>query len=565
MKFIKRDWLVLTGFIFISVICFLPLIKTHQIYGSGDLLFHLNRMVGFSESIQHGTLSYRSFDTLSGLGSSVNFFYPFVYILGFSSLFVLFPNSLVFAFYLGEIIVLVFTLMIAYWCMLTFSSGSKKRSIVFALLYGFSGYFMYLLSDQYVLGEAFAYVFIPVAFLGFYNIFFGDKKKWYILAMGISLLLYAHMLTTLLTIITFILILILALITRRLKINMSTLISLGKAILLTLGLTAIIYLPFLYQFRQTTIITTIKQGLLFLNGLGTNLLMAINGEHQNIGIFSVLAFVLIIIKVFQKKGDLNLRIGLFGLLVFLIGTSIFPWYNLSIDAQALIQFPYRVFGIATVFIMTFLSKVLIEFFGREHKNYYLLILFLSIFSIVSFWSKTSEERHELEDKTFLQQNNNRNRTKEILENNFVTNSDGIESIRTSRHDYIGVIDYAPEEAWQPNNRKTLLSHKVLFNNKVIESSNRYYFNRISNKINLTTSGNVDVPVFSYGNEEVKVDGKDVKHTQSERGSVQVNQLKEGIHTVTVSYKTPNWIILLWIGTIIMWLLLGIWRVFDNRK
>lgn len=565
MKFIKRDWLVLTGFIFISVMCFWPLIKTHQIYGSGDLLFHLNRMVGFSESLQHGTLGYRSFDTLSGLGSSVNFFYPFVYILGFSSLFVLFPNSLVFAFYLGEIIVLFVTLIIAYWSMLSFSLGDKKRSIVFALLYGFGGYFMYLLSDQYVLGEAFAYVFLPLAFLGFYNVFFGNKNKWYILSMGVTLLLYAHMLTTFLTIVTFLIILLLALVTRKLKFNVPILVSLGKAILLTLSLTAVIYLPFLYQLQQTTIITTIKQGLLFLNGLGTNLLMAVNGEHQNIGFFSVIAFILMIIQIFQKKNDFNLIIGLFGLLIFVIGTSIFPWYNLSIDVQALIQFPYRVFGISTVFIMTFLSKILLEFFGGEHKNYYLLILFLSIFSLVSFWSKTGGEKHDLEGKIFLKQNNNRNRNKEILENNFVTNSDGIESIPTSRHDYIGVIDYAPEESWQPNNRKTLLAHEVMVNNKVVKSSNRYYFNKISNKINLKYSGNVDIPVFSYGNETVKVDGKNVHHIQSKRGSVQINKVKEGIHTVSVSYKTPSWILILWIWTIVVWLLLGIWRVLYNRN
>ena len=69
--------------------------------------------------------------------------------------------------------------------------------------------FIIRLTDIYVrgaVGEILAFVFNPLILYGFYNVIFDDGKKWWVIVIGISGLVYSHLLSVLIMAIFFIMI-----------------------------------------------------------------------------------------------------------------------------------------------------------------------------------------------------------------------------------------------------------------------------------------------------------------------------------------------------------------------
>ena len=118
----KRSLGAYALFAFLSFVAIVPFFAANRIFGQGDLLFHLNRILGIAEGLKQGELPYRVFNVLADTGSAVNFFYPFIYILGFSVLFNAI-NNVVMAFYIGEMILLFVTLIVEYQVMMS----SRRR------------------------------------------------------------------------------------------------------------------------------------------------------------------------------------------------------------------------------------------------------------------------------------------------------------------------------------------------------------------------------------------------------------------------------------------------------
>ncbi len=548
-----------TTFIFglISVLSYIPIMRTHRVFGQGDLLFHLNRMLGLAEGLRHGQLNYRSFDVLSNIGSATNYFYPFVFTLVFAGLFVVLANHLVLAFYVGELILLFCTLMVAYWSMKSFA-GNHKRAFIFAILWGFSGYRFYLALDQFVLGEAIAFVFLPLVFLGFYEVFFRNHKRWYLLGFGMTLLLYAHMLSVVLTTAIFVVIALSAMLTKRISGYKERIGALIRAISLFIILGAVVWVPLLYQFSMTKIQTTTKQSVLFMASLGENLVNALNGSYQNIGIFGVVAVVWALVLLFQKRYELNVLFGLIGVIIFILGTNIFPWYAIPFRLQALIQFPYRLFSYATLFLFVFLSKELADRY-KQLQHYRLAMVTLMVFSVINFWGHSELLVANRQNNPVLNLKQDRAADSNHQESTFVADTAGLKTILGSRHDYIGMMDYAPINSWQPLNTASLLKQEVLFNHQAVDAKISYQSNQSMYQVTVNQAGWLDLPVLAYGNETVLLDGYQTTIKQSQRGSVAV-YLESGQHIIQVSAPAPRWIYGLWIFVFIAWMivLLRLW-------
>lgn len=541
----------------ISVLSFIPIMRTHRVFGQGDLLFHLNRMLGLAEGLQHGQLTYRSFDVLSNIGSATNYFYPFVFVLVFAGLFVVLANHLVFAFYLGELILLFCTLMIAYFSMKSFSS-SYKRAFIFAILWGFSGYRFYLALDQFVLGEAIAFAFLPLAFLGYYEVFFRNQKRWYLLGFGMTLLLYSHILSVVLTASIFVIITVSAILAKRISGYKERIVALLKAVGLFIILGSVVWVPFLYQFSLTKIQTTIKQQVLFMASLGDNIVNALNGSYQNIGLFGVIAVIWVLISLFQKRYKLNLLFGVIGVTIFILGTSVFPWYAVPFKLQALIQFPYRLFSYATLFLFVFLSKELADRYDQQ-RPYRIAIITLMIFSVVNFWGHSELLVAKRQNNPELSLKQDRTTDSNHIESTFVADTVGLKTILASRHDYIGMTDYAPINSWVPHNTASLLKQEVLLNHQTIDTQIIYQSNQVTYYLTVAQAGWLDLPVLAYGNEMVQLDGQQVAMKQSIRGSTSL-YLERGKHMIQISAPTPRWIYGLWIFVFIAWVivLLRLW-------
>lgn len=162
-----------------------------------DFLFHIRRISVLMEAMKNGNFPiYLDYETLNNYGYFTKGFYPD---------FVLIP----FAFAGTTIGPINCYLLIIYTMALLCGIFAYKAihriyinsfiATVGALLYTFS---YYKLVDTYTrssLGETIAFTFIPLVFCGLYDIIKGDCRKWYILAIGMSLLVLTHNLSALIS------------------------------------------------------------------------------------------------------------------------------------------------------------------------------------------------------------------------------------------------------------------------------------------------------------------------------------------------------------------------------
>ena len=126
-------------FLLLSIVYVWPFAHRGVIFGSGDLMFHVNRMEELYQDIQRGVLVPRiSSFSFNQVGSGINFFYPWVLLYPFAIIRLLTHNPIS-AFYIGIVLINFLTLGIAYYSMLRFAS-SRKRAFAFAIIYSFANY-----------------------------------------------------------------------------------------------------------------------------------------------------------------------------------------------------------------------------------------------------------------------------------------------------------------------------------------------------------------------------------------------------------------------------------------
>ncbi len=187
------------GLLLILLASSIPLFQ-ERIPGSGDLTYHLLRIMGIKNGLSDGQFPVRiAPEWLSGYGYADPIFYgstllyigAFFRIIGFSYL----SAYRMFTFTLN-----VLTLFISYY---SFKRIFKNDYIglLCTMLYELS---VYRISAEYITGrygELMAMVFLPLLLLGFYEVFSRDvkeesyKRLWIPLTIGFSGLVQTHLLT----------------------------------------------------------------------------------------------------------------------------------------------------------------------------------------------------------------------------------------------------------------------------------------------------------------------------------------------------------------------------------
>ncbi|RRK09143.1 hypothetical protein D1831_14435, partial [Lactiplantibacillus garii] len=127
------------------------------------------------------------------IGTANNYFYPYVYLWLWAFPYAII-NDPVIAYYLNVFILMMATMGIAYICVNSFTK-SRMQATLISVLFTTAPYHIFILSGQSVLGEALAFTFIPLFFLGLYNVIRGNVHKWWIIAIALALTTYAHLIT----------------------------------------------------------------------------------------------------------------------------------------------------------------------------------------------------------------------------------------------------------------------------------------------------------------------------------------------------------------------------------
>ncbi|MCD2255934.1 6-pyruvoyl-tetrahydropterin synthase-related protein [Agrilactobacillus fermenti] len=344
-------------FIFLSWLSVWPGLKTGQLYSYGDLQFHAQRIAEVAQNLKHGNLvPFINTYTFSNVGVPVNAMYPGLPVY-LSAILQLILHNPVTALYLTLAIQTFLTLTLGYFAIARFS-GSRRQALIFAVAYAFSITRITVMYGSFVFGESWAITFLPLVFLGTYEVLRRDAQHWYSLAIGLTLIFLCHVLSF---IFVGILVLLCSL-ANALKFyrEKKRLFSLGKAGVLTVLLTACYWLPAL---KFGTRVTMQKPFTFQLNQFSASLhdlvtqSLHVQLTSFNIGLIGLIAVVLGL--VFIVKLPLTYRVTyIIGLVLLMLGTKLVPWQDWQNSQVAIIQFPYRFLIFAMFFLMIVLAYVI---------------------------------------------------------------------------------------------------------------------------------------------------------------------------------------------------------------
>lgn len=394
----------------------LPLMQD-MILSSGDLGYHMLRMMGVKDGILSGQFPVRiAPEWQQGYGYASSIFYgetliyvgALIRLIGFSyitsyRLFILFINAL--------------TILIAYY---SFRKIFEDRYIglLCTVLYTLS---VYRISKTFIcgsLGETFGILFLPLIAYGFYRVFTQDtadkeyRFSWIPLTAGFTGLVQSHLLTGE-QVGAFTILLCLILLKRVFR--KQTFLSLAKTVIYSVLLSAWFLVPFAdYMLRGDFVIQHVSGRTIQYRGLypahllftffrnGDNVFYSDNGmaDSQPMGLGIALVVTLILwcgMLFFRKTTHLRKEekalgkiAGAFAFLSLWMTLTVFPWDKIqSINAVTAtlvssIQFPNRFLTIATLCIVLLAGVVAKEIKGAyETKGLQLYFAGMIVMTICS--------------------------------------------------------------------------------------------------------------------------------------------------------------------------------------
>ena len=167
--------IILVVALFISI----PLLNKHLDVYFDDGIQHIARAYSAALSLENGESTMVHSNLMNGYGYSWNFFYGALSTWG-----ILLFNFIVKNYVIAYKLVLLVCLLLSGISMYKFVkriTENKNTACLSAVLYMTMPYH---LNDMYIrnaLGEFISFIFIPLVFLGLYNIFHKDKNDYYLL------------------------------------------------------------------------------------------------------------------------------------------------------------------------------------------------------------------------------------------------------------------------------------------------------------------------------------------------------------------------------------------------
>lgn len=445
------------------------------------------------------------------------------------------------AFYCWYGLIMLMTFIIAYFSMKAFS---KRRiaAMVFSLSYTLGSYHLCL--STAIFGEFIAASFLPLAFWAFYETLFRDDSKWPLLGIGMSLIIYSHVLSVFITSEIMFAIFIMKLIFD--KVSKKRFLSLSKAVGISVLLTLFITIPYLTDFIGKNV-TSAQPGVApvmvrtLMNVLETSFNNSVSSS--SIGLILILTAVFGSIWILKSHSKTLTAIYVLGISLIIVSTGSFPWNVLSDTPLGMIQLPFRYLSYASMFLSVILGLSVNDLYESEtfdttFKRGMVPVLTICIFMLfyVGFHHdslnalKNSQSQFLKNTDTFNQ----------LPDRTFVNNSN---------YDYLlnypvkyGELDYYPEKARQSTGvvsyneiNLSIINNIAVVGRKKIHVSPLCESNKMTYKLHTRKQADVDLPALRYKGSYAELNGKRTKLINSARGTIKV-RTKKGINTITVGYS-----------------------------
>lgn len=557
----KYDYLWIIGSLLLSLCVIVPYLHTDKIVAGSDWLFHASRVEEMYQNLQHGkVLTFISTRTFSHSGSGTFLFYPTFFFYPWVLLRFLFNPIL--SFYLWIALITWFALLVSYFSMKSFSSNGKV-SVIFALLYVFNSYRIYL--SFWPFGEFVAATILPLVFLAFYRMFFDSKKhskyvpSYMLLGISMALLIYAHLVSAFITLEIFITILIIFSIFGNLK----QVISKWKEIMLSILIAIILCLPIIWLFATNYIKKDISSTYFGINmNLVKPLFEILQNSINGLSGWSI-GFPLVIILAtgwfYCRNKPTLMYIYLSGAFLLLMSSSMFPWWILKNSFLGVIQMPYRYLSYASLFLAVVGSKMIYHVLSKllvtEHKQNVFMILF--ILGTLGFYTVAIEGSYKLSMIT-NPAHLSRARTRKKLPNLTILDK----SNYNNQFNYLipwGETDYYPNKslAKKQNSESIMKGITYLGGQKLGKVKADYLPNMIMYTINLSKPSSLDLPCIAYHHTYVKLNGKTISYKISSRGTVLIPfaETKSGKVKISVGFNPGIPYYICMVITTIAWILI----------
>ncbi len=379
-----------------TIVLSLPLMLNYLLDGH-DLSFHLMRIEGIKQSILDGRFPARiDMFALEGQGYADPIYYPYLFLYIPAILRVLGLSIMhSYKFFLGFINLA--GCIIAY---LSFKGITKntKASIVGMIVYNLAPYHIACLYSRGALGEAQAYIFIPLIAYGVFKLLskeipFNELKKGVIaLILGFSGILESHILSVEMTGIMLFVCLILCI---KRTIRIKTILAFIIAGISTLAINAWFVVPFVFSSREDLFVFHQMDLFLTENGLTLYQLLGAKkdifgysdylqfGAANDIGIslgFALPLGILLCIyefrswknKIKEDRVYTMIICIIIGTLTAWMTTYLFPWTQIETipvvgKFMGMVQFVWRYLGIST-FTFTTAITILISIVDEQRES-----------------------------------------------------------------------------------------------------------------------------------------------------------------------------------------------------
>lgn len=496
--------LIVLFYLVISIIMY-EFYKHDFVWTGDDIYYQFQRIMGLSTNFTDGLLaSNLSVMNFGKIGYGVNIFYPWLTLIPFKLIFQ-FTNNWISAYYLGLLFYFFVSFLISHYSMKKFS-GSTKVAMMFSIIYNLSIYRLIDLFTRGAVAEYLATIFLPLCFLGFYEIFFGDGKQWKPLAIGMSLVIFSHVLSTFMCVIIFTLLLIFF--SPKLKLTKERLLNFVKAVITTVGATLIFTIPFLmeelfqkYGVPDKQILKGQDLGKLLSESLINNSRKVVENNLYNVGLTMLIAIVLGLI-IFRKFDFKYKAIYVIFVASLLLTTELVPWHIFQNTPIEVIQFPYRFLMFTTLFGSVILAQALnVIFSGQMTKQFPIVLGVLTIIN-GGLWMQSVNYGASGEvlasPKSYISQ--------KMINDNAIPDS--------YLTQYIPVVGLSKAD--------TVIQHQLFVNDQqsiqipaVKGHTNEFYLD------NIKKGDKIDLPYVRYKYTKANFNGHKVSISLSKRGSVQV--------------------------------------------
>lgn len=551
----KLNLLYLGLLLFVTLLITLYLASSKAIFAFSDWTFHAARVEEIYLNLKSGSFfTFIAARTFHNTGAASFLFYPYIFFYPWAFLrFILSPVN---AFYAWYALVTFATAAISFFSMKAYSQKSLA-SFIFSLVYTFAPYRLYL--GGAVFGEYLAVTFLPLLFLGIYEVLWGDKKKWYLLAIGGALVAYAHILSVFLSLEFAAILFVIKLITSR-GISKDRI----KSLLLAAGVCVLLVLPVIVPFFTDFIgqgLSSAKPGISYTMEplyLLLNSFSAQKGWKLSfmlmLTIFTAWAFI---------KSQRNWIIYGLGLFACFLTTRYFPWKLTAGTPFEMVQLTARYLSYASLFLTILFalgSNDILEEHVVGRKKLALgcsLAVFMALFSLSSLSVYRDTLKH-VQDMPKTSANSTQPAPFKRLRNYNYYNQFNYKIL-------FGAFDYMPKSSLTSlQKQNSLLMHQAYLNGKTLTLSPLIKANQITYQVESEKAADVDLPVIAYKHTTVSVNGQKHAFRRGNRGTVVVG-LKRGQNTITAGYKASPVFYLSIVISILSWLALLIYLVKFRTK